>query len=76
MSCFFCKGSLKDGITNHVVNLPGCIIIVKGVPCMECSQCGEKYYSDDVAQKLERIVDMMQTALTEIAIVNYSDKVA
>ena len=75
MNCFFCKGDIKEGITNHVVNLKNCVIIVKNVPCTECSQCGETYYDDDVMEQLEIIVNDMRKAVTEIAIVNYLDKV-
>ena len=55
--CMYCKcDSLKASTTTHVVNYKGCLIIVKNVPCEECEQCGEKYYSDDVARRLEAIV--------------------
>ena len=30
--CFYCKGDLIPGTTNHVVNYKNCIIIVKNVP--------------------------------------------
>ena len=72
MNCFYCKGKLKDDITTHVVKLKTCIIIVKNVPCTKCSQCGEAFYDNDVALQLEKIVKEMKTAITEIAIVNYS----
>ncbi|MDR2571778.1 MAG: type II toxin-antitoxin system MqsA family antitoxin [Oscillospiraceae bacterium] len=77
MNCFFCKGSLKDSTTNHVVNLDDGVIVVKNVPCTECAQCGESWYDDAVAMRLEQIVAALKsTALTEIAVVKYTDKVA
>lgn len=77
MDCFFCKGSLRESTTNHVVNLENGVIIIKKVPCTECSQCGSAWYDDAVAMRLEQIVDAIKsTALTEIAVVNYTDKVA
>jgi YgiT-type zinc finger domain len=76
MTCFFCKGSMKESTTTHVVTLDNCIVIVKNVPCIECEQCGESVYSDLVATKLEAIVKACAAALTEIAVINYSDKVA
>ena len=77
MNCFYCKGSLKDDTTNHVVNLPNKrIIIVKDVPCEKCTQCGESYYNDDVMSRLEVIVNDLKTALTEVAIINYFENVA
>ena len=76
MRCFFCKGELEKSTTSHVVTLDNCIIIVKNVPCTQCTQCGETFFDDDVADKLERIVKELRNAITEIAVVNYSDKVA
>ena len=72
MNCFYCKGTLKNSNTAHVVKLSTCIIIIKNVPCTECVQCGQTFYDDDVALQLERIVKEMKTAFTEVAIVNYS----
>lgn len=76
MKCFFCKGELKDGTTTHVVTLENCVIIIKNVPCTRCDQCGETFFSDEVAERLEHIVKELQTAVTEIAVVNYSNRVA
>jgi len=76
MDCFLCKGSLADSTTNHVVNLRNCIIIVKNVPCTECTQCGETYYDDKIALQLEQIVESLKNIITEVAIINFSDNVA
>ena len=72
MNCFYCKGALRDSVTTHVVKSQNCIIIIKNVPCTECAQCGEAFYDNDVALQIERIVKSMRTALTEIAVVNYT----
>ena len=57
--CMFCKNtSTFQSTTTHVVNYKDCIIVIKNVPCIECDQCGEKYYTDEVAEKLEIIVNM------------------
>jgi len=66
---------MKAGVTNHVVNISSCVIVVKHVPCTECTQCGTAYYDDDVMGKLEIIVSDMRKAVTEIAIISYPDKV-
>ena len=72
-NCFFCDGKTRDGITNHMVNFKDCIIIIKSVPCVECAQCGQSFYNDDVASNLEAIVKEMTKPipLTEVAIAQY-----
>ena len=76
MKCFFCKGELENSTTTHVVTLAGCIIIVKNVPCDRCVQCGETFFSDDVTERLEHIVQNLRAIVTEIAVVNYTDRIA
>ena len=72
MKCFYCKGTINESITSHVVKLKTCVIIIKNVPCTECVQCGETFYDNDVALQIEKIVKEMKPAITEVAIVNYS----
>jgi len=76
MKCFMCKGSLVDKATTFMVDIDKCIIIVKNVPSQVCSQCGEASYSNDVTKQLEEIVNSLRKSITEIAVVNYSDKAA
>ena len=71
MKCFYCKGDMQEGVTSHAVTLEHCVIVVKDVPCIRCSQCGESYFSDEIADELERIVENFRKAKTEIAVVNY-----
>ena len=76
MSCFMCKGSLVDKTTTFMVDLEHCIVIVKNVPSQVCGQCGEISHSNEVARQLEKITANTRTAITEIAIVNFSNMVA
>ena len=57
--------------TTHVVNYKNCIIVIKSVPCLECTQCGEKYYTDEVAEHLEDVVNMSKNLMQEIAVIDY-----
>ena len=67
--CMYCKNSTTiNSTTTHVVNYKNCIIVIKNVPCLECDQCGEKYYTDEVAEHLELIVDMAKKLMQEIAV--------
>ena len=50
--CMFCKcDTVTPSLTTHAVNYNGAIIVIKNVPCEECEQCGEKFYTDEVAEK-------------------------
>ncbi len=70
--CIYCKSSTTvSSSTTHVVNYKICIIVIKNVPCLECDQCGEKYYTDEVAEHLESIVNMAKKTMQEIAVIDY-----
>lgn len=71
--CMYCKCKTTiPSLTTHVVNYKHCIIIIKNVPCEECEQCGEKYYSNEVAKQLENLVNIAKQLMQEIAIIDYS----
>ncbi|MFT9078215.1 type II toxin-antitoxin system MqsA family antitoxin [Ethanoligenens sp.] len=76
MDCFYCKGKLEKKATTFMVDVGNCIVIVKNVPSMVCSQCGEASYDNETAKQLERIVNAMQKDVAEIAVVNYPGRVA
>lgn len=71
--CMFCKAdSVSPSVTTHVVNYKDTIIVIKNVPCEECDQCGEKYYTDEVAEKIERLVNLAKQMMQEIAVLDYA----
>lgn len=76
MECFMCKGNLVKKEVNYVVDLDKTIIIVKSVPAKVCTQCGERFFDDDVAQNLEKIINNLKDLETEVIIVNFKEKVA
>lgn len=76
MNCFMCKGKLEEKNTTFMVELDNCIIIIKNVPSLVCEQCGEVLYSNDVSKQLEKLVNAVRNSITEITIINYSEKVA
>lgn len=77
MNCFMCKGNIEKKKVNYVVDLEDTIIIIiKGVPAKVCTQCGEQYFDDEIAENIEKIVNQLKQLTTEVTIVNYKEKVA
>ena len=71
--CVFCKANeVISSTTTHVVDYKGCLIIVKNVPCEKCVQCDEIFISDDVAIRLEKIVDSAKKTMQEISVLDYN----
>ena len=70
--CMYCKcDEFIASKTTHVVNYKNCLIIIKNVPCVECEQCGERYYTDEVAQKLDKLVSAAKLLVQEISVIDY-----
>ncbi len=57
---------------SYVVNYNGNVIIVKDVPCEECVQCGGKNFPDEVAMRLEAIVNEVKAKIQEFVVLDYN----
>lgn len=75
-SCFMCKGDMEPKTRTYVATLENAVIIVKNVPALVCNQCGEVFYTLEVTRVLESIVERLEGIIKEVAIVEYSDRVA
>lgn len=73
MKCFMCKGDLEQARKTYVATLENCVIVIKDVPALVCTQCGEAYYTDEVSDRLERIIDKIRDMVQEVAIVEYDN---
>ena len=72
MRCLYCKcETQKPSAMTHVVTLENSVIVVKNVPCIECEQCGAKFYLDDVVTRLEEIVDWAKEMASEVLVIEY-----
>ena len=70
--CKCCKnGNYVESTTTHVVDYKEHLIIVRNVPCMECDQCGDTYFSMEVAVRLEKIVAAAKKIAQEISVIDY-----
>ena len=76
MECIICRGTMTKNHTTDFTDLGTCMVIIKNVPCLKCDQCGETVYTGSVFKEIEKIIDGVRGTLVEIAVINYSDKVA
>ncbi len=72
MTCFYCKGEMKEGFTLYTAELKNCIVVIKNVPCSKCEQCGETVINGETALKIEKILKIFTEIATEVAIVDFS----
>ena len=82
MKCISCGCESHSSKFNHFIDLTSavghyCFVIVKDVPCYECSDCGEQFVTGEVMKQLDIISANFKNAVkAEVAVVNYADSVA
>lgn len=54
--CPLCGGAKEPGTTTFTVDLKFGVLVVRDVPALVCSQCGDAWIEDAVAAKLETVV--------------------
>ena len=57
MTCILCEGGMVQGTTSDFTDLGTCMVIIKNVPCMKCTQCGEKAFVGATVKRIESIVN-------------------
>lgn len=76
MMCMRCKGNMINGEVTHTVDIGNSCIVIRHVPCFKCEECGEIVFTGVVMATIENLVDTMQNALTEVAVISYPNAVA
>ena len=76
MKCIACGAKTYLGTTTDVADIGNCLIVVRNVPCHKCSECNEVIYTADIVKHLETITTKAKAVVTEIAVVDYNNKVA
>jgi len=55
--CPLCGGSKNEGLTTFTVDFGDGVVVVRNVPATVCSQCGADWIKDEIASRLENIVN-------------------
>jgi YgiT-type zinc finger domain-containing protein len=59
--CSFCGNTdFKARVVEYVYRRGDRMLIVNGVPCTECTYCGERYYEADVLVRIESDFDAIE----------------
>jgi len=71
-NCPLCKGSVAKGVTTITVELGFGVVVIRQVPAMVCSQCGEEWLDDATTQKVEEIVNAARQKHVAVEIAEWS----
>ena len=73
--CYLCGGDKQPGTTTFAVDLGFGVVVVRDVPALVCSTCGEAWIEDPVAQRLEAVVDEAHTKHAAVEVTRW-DQIA
>ena len=69
--CPLCGGRIAPGSTTFTADIDKAVLIVREVPAQICVQCGEEWFTSEVSQQLDRLVEDMRVKGSEVEILNY-----
>jgi YgiT-type zinc finger domain-containing protein len=55
--CPLCAGSKRAGTTTFTAELGFGVVVVRNVPALVCTQCGTDWIVDEVAARIEELVE-------------------
>lgn len=74
-SCPLCRGGVKrPDVTTYTVELGYGVVVIRNVPALVCDQCGSDWIEDDVAEKLETIVNSARKKHPIVEVANWNDE--
>lgn len=72
MICHNCGGKIEKLVTNLPFKVScDSIVIIKGLPVLQCRNCGEYLIEDMVMEKVDRILSKIDKA-TELEVLSYA----
>lgn len=56
LDCRVCGGGIEDRLTTYVTEYKGRVVIIRNVPAEVCTQCGERLFTPETVDKIQKIV--------------------
>ena len=71
-TCYACGGTLEKGETTFTADFGSGVVVVRNVPATVCSQCGMEWIDDDMAAKIEGIVEDAKSKHSVVEVLSLS----
>ena len=72
MKCMKCGRETFKSTTSEAIELEFGLLVIRNIPCWKCEECDEVFYTGDVVQKIEEIIERAKIVMQEISIVDYN----
>jgi YgiT-type zinc finger domain-containing protein len=68
--CPLCGGTQQPGTTTFTAELGFGVVVIRHVPATVCAQCGTDWIADDVAERLEFLVDDVRKKRLQVEVLS------
>jgi len=77
MKCGICKAEMEENAVTYTEDIEQGVIVIRHVPALVCTECGNKWYNGTVALQIEKMVDRFISSIgSEVSVINYNKSVA
>ncbi|MBI4714862.1 MAG: type II toxin-antitoxin system MqsA family antitoxin [Nitrospirae bacterium] len=70
--CPLCGGRKKMGTTTFTADLGFGVVVVRNVPASLCSQCGADWIADEVAARIEEMIEDARKKRHQVEVTAFS----
>lgn len=68
-----CEGNKVESITSFTVDYKSGVVVIRDVPATVCVQCGEEWISEEISEKLEKVVQTAKKQKQEIFVASFNN---
>ncbi len=70
--CSICGANLKDGISTISTDNDDTLIVMRKIPALICSNCGEEYFEDNILKEIEKKFSEKKDNTSQVQIFAFS----
>ena len=73
MKCLKCGRETFESRNSEAIELDnGCLLVIRNIPCYECTECDEILYTGDVVEQMEQIIAAAKNLTQQLMVVDFT----
>ncbi len=73
MKCMKCGQPAYKSTTSEAIELGFGLLVIRNIPCFKCKECDEIFYSGDVVQRIETIIEETKNLMQDIRVIDFEE---
>ena len=69
--CAVCGAEKRDGVKTITVDYKSGVVVIRNVPATMCSQCGDEWINDSVAERIEHFVADAKNEKKQLEVIDF-----